>query len=70
VGASIRQDASDAFGRGGELQVVPNGEQDDVTREAMTLHQAGRVGRGVPTARAADVNWTTTLIVAIPTDIG
>jgi hypothetical protein len=36
VDASIRQDASDTFGRGTQLQVVPNGEQDDLTWEAMT----------------------------------
>jgi hypothetical protein len=33
---AIRQQAGDAFGRSAELQVVANGEQDDVTREAMT----------------------------------
>ena len=36
VNASIREDAGDAFGRGSQLQVIANSEQDDVTREAMT----------------------------------
>jgi hypothetical protein len=35
VNASIGQNAGDAFGRGTQLE-VPNREQDDVTREAMT----------------------------------
>jgi hypothetical protein len=36
VNASIRKHAGDTFGRGTQLEVVPNSEQDDVTREAMT----------------------------------
>ncbi len=36
VNASIREDAGDAFGRGTQLEVLPNSEQDDLTREGMT----------------------------------
>jgi len=35
VDASISQHAGDTFGRAAQLQVVPSGKQDDVTREAM-----------------------------------
>jgi hypothetical protein len=35
VNAAIGEHAGDAFGRGTQLQVVANSEQDDVTREAM-----------------------------------
>jgi hypothetical protein len=36
VDVTAGQDASDAFSRGAQLHVVPNSEQDHVTREAMT----------------------------------
>ena len=35
VNASIGEDASDAFGCGTQLEVIADGEQDDVAREAM-----------------------------------
>jgi hypothetical protein len=36
VNASIREHAGDTFSCGTQLEVVPNSEQDDVTRETMT----------------------------------
>jgi hypothetical protein len=36
VDPPIGKHAGDAFGSGTQLQVVPNSEQDDVTRETMT----------------------------------
>jgi len=36
IDTTIREDASDALGCGTQLEVVPNSEQDDVRREAMT----------------------------------
>jgi len=36
VDASIGQDTGDAFSGGAQLQVIPDGEQDNVTWNAMT----------------------------------
>jgi hypothetical protein len=40
VDVAISQDAGNALGRGAQLQVVAERQQDDVTREAMAGHQA------------------------------
>jgi hypothetical protein len=36
VDATIGQETGDAFGRGAQLKAVTDGEQDDITWEAMT----------------------------------
>jgi len=41
VKTSIREHAGDTLCRSTQLQVIANGEQDDVAREAMTRDQAG-----------------------------
>jgi hypothetical protein len=65
VDASIGEHAGDAFGRGTQLQIVPNGKQDDVTREAMTGDQAQGLGRRMPATFSAGINNATTLGVGV-----
>jgi hypothetical protein len=48
INPAIGQDAGNAFGRGTQLQVVLNSEQNDVMREAMTCHKPGGLGCGMP----------------------
>jgi hypothetical protein len=70
VDASIDEDAGDALGRGTQLQVVADGEQDDVTREAMACYKTGRLGRGMAATASAGVDDPTTLIAAIASQVG
>ena len=70
VDPAIGQHASDTFGRGAHLQVLPDSEQDDVAWEAMASDEADRLARGVTATRATGVNGTTTLVVAVASEIG
>jgi hypothetical protein len=70
VDASIGEYTGDAFGRGAQLQVVPNSKQHDVRREAMTGDQAHGLGRRMPATASAGVNNATTLVVAITSQVG
>src|SRR5207253_10713793 len=65
VDATVSQNVSDAFGRGAQLQVVADGQQDDVTREAMAGHQARRVAGRVAATGTAGVYPPPALIVTI-----
>src|SRR5579859_1336606 len=62
VDATVGQDAGDTFGRSAKLQVVADRQQNDVTWKPVTVHQAGRLGRGVAATRAAGVNRATALV--------
>jgi L-serine deaminase len=70
VNASIREPAGDAFSRSTQLQVVPDGEQDDVVREAMASDEADGLSGGVAATRTAGMNGATTLVAAIASEIG
>ena len=70
VNASIGEYAGDAFGCGTQLQVIPDGEQDDVTWEAMAGDEADGLAGGVTATRTTGVNGATTLVVAIAREIG
>jgi hypothetical protein len=70
VNASIGEYAGDTFGCGSQLQVIPDGEQDDVTWEAMTCEQAGGLDRGMPATASAGADDPTTFVVAIASEIG
>jgi len=62
--------ARDTFGGGTQLQVVADGEKDDVAREAMAGHQARRLTGRVSATRTAGANGTATLIMAIASQVG
>jgi hypothetical protein len=51
--------------RGAQLQVVADGQQNDVSREAMARHEARRLDRRVAATSTAGVNGTAGLIMAI-----
>jgi hypothetical protein len=48
----------------------PNSEQNDVKRETMACDEAGGLGRGMPTTAGACVHDSTTLVMAIASEIG
>ena len=63
VDAAVGQNAGDAFGRSAELQVVPDGQQNDVTWEAMAGHQARRLAGRVAATCTANTDSAGALIV-------
>ena len=70
VDPPVGKDAGDAFGRGTQLQVVPDSQQDDIQREAMASDEAHGLAAGVAATSTAGVNDPTTLVVAIESEIG
>jgi hypothetical protein len=65
VDTAAGQDVGNAFGRGGQLQVVADGHQDDVPKEAMASHEARRLVGRVATTGTAGAHGTAALVVAI-----
>jgi hypothetical protein len=65
VDASVGEEARDAFGGGAQLQLVADGQQNDVAREAMAGHQARRLAGRMPTTGTAGAYHTAALIVAV-----
>jgi hypothetical protein len=65
VDAAVGQDARAALGRGAKLQVVADGPQDDVAREAMASHQTSRLVGRVSATRTARANHAAALIVIV-----
>ena len=65
VDAAISQNAGNALGRGVQLQVVADGQQDDVTREAMAGNPARRLAGRVAATGTAGAYHTSALIVTI-----
>ena len=70
VHTAIGQETRDALCRGTQLQVVADGEQDDVAWEPMARNKAQRLSRGMPATGRADVDDPATLIVAIASEVG
>jgi hypothetical protein len=65
VDAAVGQDAGDTLGRGAQLEVITDGQQNDITREAMAGYQARRLTGCVSTTGAADAYGTASLVMAI-----
>ena len=64
-GPFCSQDAGNALGRGTQLQVVTDGQQDDVTREAMAGQRARRLAGRVAATGTAGAYRTSALIVTV-----
>src|SRR5262249_31138669 len=65
VDAAVGQDAGNALGRGAQLQVVADGQQDNVAREAMAGYQTRRLVRRMAATSTAGAHGATTLVVAV-----
>jgi hypothetical protein len=55
--------------RSTQPQVIADGQQDDVPREAMAGHQARRLARRVSATGTTDTNGAATLIVTIASQV-